>query len=195
MIAGDEELKTPALAMPEEEVKILEDPARRLEGAPNEVSLVVDGISDSPQPDEEVEVLPEGDANPLDMASLVEAEKLLVTVQEVKELPGADPAVPVLETPDPRPVETRRRDLGVSVAEIQARDYVAEQVRRWERVLSGRISPPSVEYTWPAVTLDTAGWQTAILATSGYLRDWSLSATSEWWNYVRKDGCQRWPKI
>ncbi|KAE9006145.1 hypothetical protein PR002_g16567 [Phytophthora rubi] len=129
------------------------------------------------------------------MASLVKAEKPLVTVQEDKELPGADPAVPVLETPDPRPVETRRRDLGVSVAEIQARDYVAEQVRRWERALSGRISPPSVEYTWPAVTLDTAGWQTAILATSGYLRDWSLSATSEWWNYVRKDGCQRWPKI
>ncbi|KAE9268177.1 hypothetical protein PR003_g31534, partial [Phytophthora rubi] len=179
VIAGEEELKTPALEMPEEEVEILEDPARRLESAPNEVSLVVDGISDSPQPDEEVEVLPEGDATPLDKASLVKTEKPLVTVQEDKELPGADPAVPVLETPGPRPVETPRRDLGVSVAEIQARDYVAEQVRRWERAPSGRISPPSVEYTWPAVTLDTAGWQTAILATSGYLREWSLSATSE----------------
>ncbi|KAE9009321.1 hypothetical protein PR002_g15649 [Phytophthora rubi] len=179
VIAGEEELKTPALRMPEDEVKILEDPARRLEGAPNEVSLVVDGISDSPQPDEEVEVLPEGDANPLDKASLVKTEKPLVTVQEDKELPGADPAVPVLETPGPRPVEVPRQDLGVSVAGIQARDYVAEQVRRWERAPSGRISPPFVEYTWPTVTLDTAGWQTAILATSGYLRDWSLSATSE----------------
>ncbi|KAE9065506.1 hypothetical protein PF005_g28349 [Phytophthora fragariae] len=179
VIAGEEELKTPALGMPEEEVEILEDPARRLEGTPNEVSLVVDGVSDSPQPDEEVEVLPEGDAIPLDKASLVKTEKPLVTVQEDKELPGVDSAVPVLETPGPRPVETPRRDLGVSVAEIQARDYVAEQVRRWERAPSGRISPPSVEYTWPAVTLDTAGWQTAILATSGYLREWSLSATSE----------------
>ncbi|KAE8962936.1 hypothetical protein PR001_g29539 [Phytophthora rubi] len=149
VIAGEEELKTPALEMTEEES------------------------------DEEVEVLPEGDAIPLDKASLVRTEKPLVTVQEDKELPGADPAIPVLETPGPRPVETPRRDLGVSVAEIQARDYVAEQVRRWERAPSGRISPPSVEYTWPAVTLDTAGWQTAILATSGYLRDWSLSATSE----------------
>nr|KAE8924846.1 hypothetical protein PF009_g24934 [Phytophthora fragariae] len=169
----------PALGMPEDEVKILEDPTRRLEDAPNEVSLVVDGISDSPQPDAEVEVLPEGDADPLDKASLVKTEKPLVTVQEDKEHLGVDPAVPVLETPSSPPVETPRRDLGVSVAEIQARDYVAEQVRRWERAPSGRISPPSVEYTWPAVTLDTAGWQTAILATSGYLRDWSLSATSK----------------
>ncbi|KAE8969274.1 hypothetical protein PR002_g27485 [Phytophthora rubi] len=179
VIAGEEEFKTPALGMPEDEVKILEDPARRLESAPNEVSLVVDGISDSPQPDEGVEVLPEGDAIPLDKASLVKTEKPLVTVQEDKELPGADSAIPVLETPGLRPVETPRRDLGVSVAEVQARDYVAEQVRRWERAPSGRISPPSVEYTWSAVTLDTAGWPTAILATSGYLRDWSLSATSE----------------
>ncbi|KAE9200290.1 hypothetical protein PF002_g21876 [Phytophthora fragariae] len=177
----------PTLGMLEDEVEILEHPARRLEDAPNEVSLVVDGISDSPQPDEEVEVLPEGDIGLLDKASLVKTEKPLVTVQEDKELSGVDSAVPVLETPSPRPVETPsprpvetpRRDLGVSVAEIQARDYVAEQVRRWERAPSGRISPPSVEYTWPAVTLDTAGWQTAILATSGYLREWSLSATSE----------------
>ncbi|KAE8876152.1 hypothetical protein PF007_g29049 [Phytophthora fragariae] len=169
----------PALGMPEDEVKILKDPTRRLEDAPNEVSLVVDGISDSPQPDAEAEVLPEGDADPLDKASLVKVEKPLVTVQEDKELPGVDSAVPVLETPGPRSVETPRRDLGVSVVEIQAREYVAEQVRRWERAPSRRISPPSVEYKWPAVTLDTAGWQTAILATSGYLRDWSLSATSE----------------
>ncbi|KAE9076417.1 hypothetical protein PF010_g23908 [Phytophthora fragariae] len=158
VFAGEEELKTPALGMPEDGVKILEDPARRLECTPNEVSLVVDGISDSPQPAEEVEVLPEGDVVLWDKASLVKAEKPLVTVQEDKELPGVDPAVPVLETPAPQPVETPRRDLGVSVAEIQARDYVAEQVRRWERAPSGRISPPSVEYTWPAVTLDTAGW-------------------------------------
>ncbi|KAE8962892.1 hypothetical protein PR002_g29466 [Phytophthora rubi] len=101
VITGDEELKTPALGMPEDEVKILEDPARRLEGTPNEVSLVVDGISDSPQPDAEVEILPEGDTDPVDKASLVKAEKPLVTVQEDKELPGADPAVPVLETPGP----------------------------------------------------------------------------------------------
>ncbi|KAE8955182.1 hypothetical protein PR001_g32210, partial [Phytophthora rubi] len=145
VIAGDEELKTPALGMPEEEVKILEDPAWRLEGSPNEVSLVVDGVSDSPQPDEEVEVLPEGDVVLLDKASLVKVEKPLVTVQEDKELPGVDPTVPVLETPGPLPIETPRRDLGVSVAEIQARDYVVEQVRRWERAPSGRISPPSVE--------------------------------------------------
>ncbi|KAE9161583.1 hypothetical protein PF005_g31188 [Phytophthora fragariae] len=70
VIAGEEELKTPALRMPEEDVKILKDPTRRLESAPNEVSLVVDGVSDSPQPDEEVEVLPEGDAVLLDKASL-----------------------------------------------------------------------------------------------------------------------------
>ncbi|KAE8957646.1 hypothetical protein PR003_g31929 [Phytophthora rubi] len=128
VFAGDEELNMPALGMPEDEVKILEDPARRLESAPNEVSLVVDGISDSPQPDAEVEVLPEGDADPLDKMSLVKTEKPLVTVQEDKELPGVDPAVPVLESPGSPPVETPRRDLGVSVAEIQARDYVAEQV-------------------------------------------------------------------
>ncbi|KAE9072220.1 hypothetical protein PF010_g25570 [Phytophthora fragariae] len=179
VIAGEEELKTPALGMPEEEVEILEDPARRLEGAPNEMSLVVDGVSDSPQPDEEFEVLPENDVIRLDKTSLDKAEKPIWTVQEDKELPGVDPAVPVLEAPDPQPVEIPRRDLGVSVAEIQARDYVAEQVRRWERAPSGRISPAYVEYAWPAVTLDTAGWQTAILATSGYLREWSLSATSE----------------
>ncbi|KAE9223852.1 hypothetical protein PF004_g12394 [Phytophthora fragariae] len=104
--------------MPEDEVEILEYPARRLEGAPNEVPLVVDVISDSPQPDEEVEVLPEGDVVLLDKASLVKAEKPLVTVQEDKELPGVNPAVPVLETPGPQPAETPRRDLGVSVAEI-----------------------------------------------------------------------------
>ncbi|KAE8973170.1 hypothetical protein PR003_g23648 [Phytophthora rubi] len=86
-IAGEEELKTPALGMPEDEVEILEDPARRLEGAPNEVSLVVDGISDSPQPDAEVEVLPEGDADPLDKASLAKTEMSLVTVQKDKEEP------------------------------------------------------------------------------------------------------------
>ncbi|KAE9273800.1 hypothetical protein PF008_g29753 [Phytophthora fragariae] len=118
VIAGDEELKTPALGMPGDEVEILEYPARRLGGAPNEVPLVVDVISDSPQPDEEVEVLPEGDVVLLDKASLVKAEKPLVTVQEDKELPGVNPAVPVLETPGPQPAETPRRDLGVSVAEI-----------------------------------------------------------------------------
>ncbi|KAE8966643.1 hypothetical protein PR003_g23230 [Phytophthora rubi] len=145
VIAGEEELKTPALGMPEDEVKVVGDPAWRLEGAPNEVSLVEDGVPDSPQPDEEVEVLPGGDVEFLAKASLVKTKKPLVTVQEEKELPGVDSAVPVLETPGPRPVETPRRDLGVSVAEIQARDYVAEQVRRWERAPSGRISPPCVE--------------------------------------------------
>ncbi|KAE9007741.1 hypothetical protein PR003_g17347 [Phytophthora rubi] len=125
-IAGEEELNTPALGMPEDEVKILENPARR-------------------QEDEEVEVLLEGDVELLDKASLVKTEQSLVTVQEVKELPGADPLVPVLETPGPRLVETPRQDLGVNVAEIQARDYVAEPVRRWECAPSGRISPPSVE--------------------------------------------------
>ncbi|KAE8962033.1 hypothetical protein PR003_g31354 [Phytophthora rubi] len=92
VIAGDEELKTPALGMPEDEVKILEDPARRLEVSPNEVSLVVDGVSDFSQPDEEVEVLPEGDVELLDKASLVKTEKPLVTVQEDKELPGVGSA-------------------------------------------------------------------------------------------------------
>ncbi|KAE9284895.1 hypothetical protein PF008_g27047 [Phytophthora fragariae] len=92
VIAGDEELKTPALGMSEDEVKILEDPAPRLEVSPNEVSLVVDGVSDSPQPDEEVEVLPEGDVELLDKASVVKTEKPLVTVQEDKELPGVGSA-------------------------------------------------------------------------------------------------------
>ncbi|KAE9310819.1 hypothetical protein PR003_g20171 [Phytophthora rubi] len=39
IIAGEEELKTPALGMPEDEVKILEDPARRLEDAPRKLNL------------------------------------------------------------------------------------------------------------------------------------------------------------
>ncbi|KAE9292468.1 hypothetical protein PR003_g24749 [Phytophthora rubi] len=58
VIAGEEEPTAPVLGMPEDEVKILEDPARRLKDA-------------------EVEILPEGDTDPLDKASLVKAEKPL----------------------------------------------------------------------------------------------------------------------
>ncbi|KAE8979693.1 hypothetical protein PR001_g24238 [Phytophthora rubi] len=116
VIAGDEVLRTPALGMPEDVVKILEDPAWRLEGAPNDVSLTVDGVSDSPQPDEEIEERPNSDTNLQEEVSMIKKEKRLSTVQKDK-LPDASVTARPPGEPHIQPVVHAGRSIGIGVVD------------------------------------------------------------------------------
>jgi hypothetical protein len=53
--------------------------------------------------------------------------------------------------------------------EQAAKAYVAQEVSRWEQVLSERVSPPNVEYVWPDSRPDPLAWLSAMLEVSKYL--------------------------
>jgi hypothetical protein len=63
------------------------------------------------------------------------------------------------------------------MTEVQAKAYVADQVRRWEQDTSERNAPPEVKYDWPQVRLNPTSYISAVLTTSEYLRQRLSMAT------------------
>ncbi|OWY97915.1 hypothetical protein PHMEG_00031439 [Phytophthora megakarya] len=58
----------------------------------------------------------------------------------------------------------------------EAKAYVADQVRCWERELRERVLPPRVRYTWLNVGRDFEPWWTAVIATSRHFEGRTTSA-------------------
>jgi hypothetical protein len=56
------------------------------------------------------------------------------------------------------------------MTEVQAKAYVADQVRRWEQDTAERNVPAEVKYDWPQVRLNPTSYISAVLTTSEYLR-------------------------
>uniref|UniRef100_H3H209 Peptidase A2 domain-containing protein n=1 Tax=Phytophthora ramorum TaxID=164328 RepID=H3H209_PHYRM len=64
----------------------------------------------------------------------------------------------------------------------QAKAYVAEQVRRWERVVVEYVVSPTVRYEWPAASPDFQAWWRAMTLTTEYvLSRTAMAAQSEAW--------------
>ncbi|EGZ28867.1 hypothetical protein PHYSODRAFT_263502 [Phytophthora sojae] len=59
-------------------------------------------------------------------------------------------------------------DSGEQASAARMKEFVADQVRRWERVTLEFVMSPTVEYTWPSPTPDFQAWWTAAMATSRY---------------------------
>ncbi|KAE9273708.1 hypothetical protein PR003_g29823, partial [Phytophthora rubi] len=72
----------------------------------------------------------------------------------------------------------------------QVKTYVADQVRRWERVTTEFVASPTIEYSWPSPPPDFQNWWAAVMMTSGYIASRTAMASSDeaWiseWNLVR----------
>jgi hypothetical protein len=158
----------------------------------------VDGVSDSPQPDEEgataedsPTIKQEGPLSTvqeevaLDEKADVPAGTTVPTQSDSSDpaqtpLPqrqvGAEdsPSVTALRGTDRSLPLIKTEDLGAhsdQLDEFQGRTYVANQVRRWEQVRSEMVTPLKVRYAWTSPGPDFQPWWTATLATSEYLRE------------------------
>ncbi|KAE8963551.1 hypothetical protein PR001_g29340 [Phytophthora rubi] len=72
----------------------------------------------------------------------------------------------------------------------QVKTYVADQVRRWERVTTEFVASPTIEYSWPSPPPDFQNWWAAVMMTSEYIASRTAMASSDeaWiseWNLVR----------
>jgi hypothetical protein len=74
--------------------------------------------------------------------------------------------------PENRP-KAQTGTLDGQMTEVQAKAYMADQVRRWER----DTAPPEVKYDWPQVRLNPTSYISAVLTTSEYLRQRLSMAT------------------
>ncbi|GMF18280.1 unnamed protein product [Phytophthora fragariaefolia] len=82
---------------------------------------------------------------------------------------------------------TPARSDGPTVAQVKT--YVADQVRRWERVTTEFVASPTTEYSWPSPPPDFQTWWAAAMTTSEYIASRTAMASSEeaWiseWNLV-----------
>ncbi|OWZ20009.1 hypothetical protein PHMEG_0005642 [Phytophthora megakarya] len=147
---------------------------------------VGDRVSDSLQQDEEVEVL--------EMTLAVKEERLQVTVVEDDVLeessPGSHRRVRVLaqkylsvckrnwelQTGRSLTALSGRKFHDTDEAESRMRTSVADQVRRWEEVPSGRTLPPNVKFTWVNCVPDSKFLYDAAVNTLKYLLRWTPMA-------------------
>ncbi|EGZ20591.1 hypothetical protein PHYSODRAFT_259556 [Phytophthora sojae] len=167
-----------------------DEPAQASVGGADEVEPPAeDRVSDSPQPDDEVEILDEAPTikheNPL---STVQEDGVLNDEAEIRSAlaqssPAATAQAPALKIEaqsSPAPSDSRGPDeTKTQVSEAQAKAYVAEQVRRWEQHRERATVPLKVEYAWPEAAPDFTEWWTAALATSKYLSDRMVMASQD----------------
>ncbi|GMF51931.1 unnamed protein product [Phytophthora fragariaefolia] len=200
--AGEEDLRSESKAerVPEQHTQATES-ARASEGGANvDVPPAADRVSDSPQPEQEVETVED---KPVKIkAEVIEIEKSDAEVRSALEgadassrslqnsstqassssqgqvlepevLPRSDASNPV-SAPQSLNADLRpSSSAGTDTAQLDetaAKNTVARQVYRWEQMRSGRVVPPSVEYAWPNRRPDFSAWQEATMATSDYLR-------------------------
>ncbi|GMF45642.1 unnamed protein product [Phytophthora fragariaefolia] len=150
-------------------------------------------VSDSPQPEHEVEASDDDEVEyvetkkpqfgPADDVEVVEVgsdpddkddEVELMKDMEVSSLKSSGTAS--IRTP----VQVRLPP--VLLAEVQVKPFVADQVRRWERDVSERSFPPNIKYDWPHDHLDSSSYLSAVLTTSEYLRKrTSMAAEADAW--------------
>ncbi|KAE9203395.1 hypothetical protein PF004_g18143 [Phytophthora fragariae] len=72
----------------------------------------------------------------------------------------------------------------------QVKTYVADQVRRWERVTAEFVASPTIEYSWPSPPPDFQNWWAAVMMKSEYIASRTAMTSSDeaWiseWNLVR----------
>ncbi|GMF51710.1 unnamed protein product [Phytophthora fragariaefolia] len=160
-----------------------------------------DRVSDSPPPDQDVEVLKVVPAKvKVEVTEIedseAEAESALKDADASSRSPQSSSSPPPSSSQDqasgskvlpqgdasnPAPAPEGQNAVlrsspspsasGVQLDETVAKNFVARQVYRWEQMRSGRVVPPSVEYTWPIPRPDFTAWQEATMATSDYLRN------------------------
>ncbi|KAG6975296.1 hypothetical protein JG688_00002509, partial [Phytophthora aleatoria] len=152
-------------------------------GIPEESVEASEGGADLP--DQEVEAVDDARTESPDEGLTIKEECPLSTVREDTVLPDAEvpahlPRDGVVQTAAPQIIDVdaevrtmphlasgikqeaeESRAVAVQLTEFHARDYMADQVRRWEQTPPGRITPPNVEYVGPNGTSDMTGWKVA----------------------------------
>ncbi|EGZ27097.1 hypothetical protein PHYSODRAFT_392675, partial [Phytophthora sojae] len=188
--AGTEYVPDPVTGLDEGESTQDDEPAQAsVEGADEVEPPAEDRVSDSPQPDDEVEIL--------DEAPTIKHEGPLSTVQEdgvrndeadtrsvpAQSSPAATAQAPALKMEaqsSMAPSDSRGPDeTKAQVSKVQAKVYVAEQVRRWEQHRERAAVPLKVEYAWPELAPAFTERWTAALATSKYLSDRMAMASQD----------------
>ncbi|GMF33073.1 unnamed protein product [Phytophthora fragariaefolia] len=142
-------------------------------GPADDVEVVEVGL-DPDDDDDEVELMK--------VEPAVRKEAHLSTVQEGQVL--EDMEVSSLKYSGTASIRTpvQARSPPVLSAEVQVKAFVADQVRRWERDVSERSSPPNIKYDWPHDHLDSSSYLSAVLTTSEYLRKrTSMAAEADAW--------------
>ncbi|EGZ23223.1 hypothetical protein PHYSODRAFT_400389, partial [Phytophthora sojae] len=149
-----------------------------------------DRVSDSPPPDQDVEVLNVVPAKVKVEVILIEdseaeAESALQDADASSRSPQSSSNPPPSSSQDqasgsgccrkvmPRTwlQHLKARTREVQLDEAAAKNFVARQVYRWEQMRSERVVPPSVEYAWPTPRPDFTAWQETTMVTSDYLRN------------------------
>ncbi|POM60909.1 hypothetical protein PHPALM_30172, partial [Phytophthora palmivora] len=69
--------------------------------------------------------------------------------------------------------------------------YVRREVRRWEEVGPGKVTPPSVVYEWPTPKPDVNSYFAAAYATGDYFK-WRLSLTNQDEAWISEFHVARW---
>ncbi|EGZ27926.1 hypothetical protein PHYSODRAFT_429748, partial [Phytophthora sojae] len=69
--------------------------------------------------------------------------------------------------------------------------YVRREVRRWEEVNPGRVTPPSVVYEWPTPKPDANSYFAAAYATGDYFK-WRLSLANQDEAWISEFHLARW---
>ncbi|EGZ27427.1 hypothetical protein PHYSODRAFT_321238 [Phytophthora sojae] len=144
------------------------DPVTGLDEGADEVEPPAeDRVSDSPQPDDEVEILDEAPTikheGPL---STVEEDGVLNDEADTRSAPAQSSLAVTAQAPALKmEAQSRPSETKAQVSEAQAKAY-AEQVRRWEQHRERAAVQLKVEYAWPEPAPDfTEWWTAALLAT------------------------------
>ncbi|EGZ25054.1 hypothetical protein PHYSODRAFT_482781 [Phytophthora sojae] len=167
-----------------------DEPAQASVGGADEVEPPAeDRVSDSPQPDDEVEILDEAPTTKHEgLLSTVQEDGVLNDEAETRSAPAPSgpaataqaPALKIEAQSSPAPSDSRGPDeTKAQVSEAQTQAYVAEQVRRWEQHRESAVVPLKVEYAWPEPAPDFTEWWAAALATSKYLSDRMAMASQD----------------
>ncbi|EGZ21098.1 hypothetical protein PHYSODRAFT_255368 [Phytophthora sojae] len=188
--AGTECAPDPATELDEGESAQDDEPAQASVGGADEVEPPAERrVSDSPQPDDEVEILDEAPSikheGPL---STVQEDGVLNDEAETRSAPAPSgpaataqaPALKIEAQSGLAPSDSRGPDeTKAQVSEAQAKAYVAEQVRRWEQHRESAVVPLKVEYAWLEPAPNFTEWWAAALATSKYLSDRMAMASQD----------------
>ncbi|GMF35122.1 unnamed protein product [Phytophthora fragariaefolia] len=161
-----------------------------LEDNSNEESIQLTLKDEGPLPTVEEESVPANTNDALRLRSGLARPRLIQEYAqrlspEVPDTSATRVVVDLTEVADPDPQ--------VQVGEVtvaQAMAYVADQVRRWERVTLGFVASPTIGYSWPSPVPDFRPWWAAMMATSEYVASrMSLANPNDaWiseWNLVR----------
>ncbi|EGZ11976.1 hypothetical protein PHYSODRAFT_336457 [Phytophthora sojae] len=156
------------------------------------------------EPPEVIDLVSSSDESVVEVKSEPVRAKEEVKTQSSKVNSGFAPPEPRVSAPslqaaprktpesDNREVAAPAPESGAAALDAESMVlYVRREVRRWEEVNPGKVTPPSVVYEWPAPKLDANSYFAAAYATGDYLK-WRLSLENQDEAWISEFHLARW---